>query len=364
MPADLRRPETNGDENNSTGSPPNQGAATKRRRQMAVAAAALAVAAAAGVYYSKFVAPYETTDDAFIEAHVPSIAPQISGRVAQLLVKDNQEVKQGQLLLKIDPRNYEAGVSQAQANLSAARGRLVEAKAQAAVDQAKVAEEHANFDAVTAQAAYAWTNLDRLEAIGNAGVSQNQIDVAETQVNSTRADVEVAFNRIRAAEAQAALSLASIATAVANVAQNDAALQRAELNLSYTRITAPETGYVTHRTVEQGSYVQAGQTLLAIVPQHVWIVANFKETQLARMRPGQPVTVHVDAYPRLKFTGHVDSIQAGSGANFSLFPPENATGNYVKVVQRVPVKIVLDDASDANVVAGPGMSVEPTVRVR
>lgn len=363
-PPDLRRPKSNGDENIPTGSPPNQGAATKHRHPMVAAAAALVVAAAAGVYYFEFVAPFETTDDAFIEAHVPSIAPQISGRVVQLSVQDNQEVKQGQLLLKIDSRDYEAELSQAQANLAAARGRLVQAKAQAAVDQAKVGQEHANFDAVAAQAAYAGTNLDRLEAIGNVGVSQNQIDVAETQVSSTRAGVEVAFNRIRAAEAQAALSQASIATAEANVAQSEAALRQAQLNLSYTRITAPETGYVTHRTVEQGSYVQAGQALLAIVPRHVWVVANFKETQLAHMRPGQRVTVHVDSYPRLKLTGHVDSIQSGSGAQFSLFPPENATGNYVKVVQRVPVKLVLDDVSDANVVLGPGMSVEPKVRVK
>ncbi|HUE37639.1 MAG TPA: HlyD family secretion protein, partial [Candidatus Acidoferrum sp.] len=181
---------------------------------------------------------------------------------------------------------------------------------------------------------------------------------------STAADVQVELNKIKAAEAQAALSKASIVTAEANVEQSQAAVQQAELNLSYTKITAPETGCVTHRTVEQGAYVQPGQALLAIVPKEVWIVANFKETQLTHMRAGQPVTVHVDAYPQIKFTGHVDSIQAGSGAQFSLFPPENATGNYVKVVQRVPVKIVLDDVSDANIVVGPGMSVEPKVRVK
>jgi membrane fusion protein (multidrug efflux system) len=363
-PANLRRPKSNGDENIPTGSPPNQGTATKRLHRILAAAAAFVAALAAGVYYSEFVAPFETTDDAFIEAHVPAVAPQISGRVAQLLVQDNQEVKQGDLLVDIDPRDYEAKLSQAKADLTAARSQLAQAKAQFAVDEAKAEEEHANFAAVKAQAVYAQSNLARLQAIGNIGVSQNQIDIAETQLRSNAAEVQVALDKISAAEAQAALSKASIATAEANVEQSEAAVQQAELNLSYTKITAPETGYITHRTVEQGAFVQAGQALLAIVPHQIWVVGNFKETQLTRMRPGQPVTIHVDAYPQIKFAGHVDSIQSGSGAQFSLFPPENATGNYVKVVQRVPVKIVLDEVSGANIVLGPGMSVEPKVRVK
>jgi membrane fusion protein, multidrug efflux system len=363
--ADLPRPKFDGDERNAKGPPSdNQGAAPKRPHRTLAAIAALIVAVAAGVYYFEFVAPFETTDDAFVEAHVPSVAPQVSGRVGQLLVEDNQEVTQGQVLLEIDPRDYEAALSQAQANLAASRSRLAQAKAQFAVDQAKAEEEHSDLAAVEAQAAYAETNLARLQAIGDDGVSQDQIDVGQTQLRSTAADVQVELNKISAAEAQALLSKASVVTAEADVKQNQAAAQQAELNLSYTKILAPESGYVTHRTVEQGSYIQPGQALLAIVPRQVWIVANFKETQLTHMRPGQPVTVHVDAYPQLKFTGHVDSIQSGSGANFSLFPPENATGNYVKVVQRVPVKIVLDDVSDAGVVIGPGMSVEPKVRVK
>ena len=364
-PTDLRRPKSNGDENIPTSSPPkNKGAATKRLHRTFAAVAALVMAVTAGVYYFVFVAPFESTDDAFIEAHVPAVAPQISGRVAQLLVQDNQEVEQGDLLVEIDPRDYEAKLSQAGADLTASRSQLAQAKAQFAVDEAKADEEYANLAAVEARAAYAQTNLVRLRAIGNIGVSQNQIDVAETQLRSNAADVEVALNRISAAESQTALSKASIATAEANVEQNVAAVQQAKLNLSYTQITAPETGYVTHRTVEQGSFVQAGQALLAIVPHQIWVIGNFKETQLAHMRPGQPVTLHVDAYPQIKFTGHVDSIQSGSGAQFSLFPPENATGNYVKVVQRVPVKIVLDAVSDANIVLGPGMSVDPKVRVK
>ena len=359
---DLPRPKFDGEENNSKALN-NQNGAPKRHHRTLAAIAVVIVALAAGTYYLEFVAPFESTDDAFVEAHVPSVAPQISGRVAQLFVEDNQEVTQGQVLLEIDPRDYQAALSQAQANLAGARSRLAQAKAQLAVDQAKADEEHANLAAVEAQAAYAETNVARLEAIGDDGVSQDQIDVGRTQLRSTAADVQVELNKINAAEAQAVLSKASVVTAEADVRQNEAAVEQAELNLSYTKITASENGYVTHRTVEQGSYIQPGQALLAIVPRNVWIVANFKETQLTHMRPGQPVTVHVDAYPQLKFTGHVDSIQSGSGANFSLFPPENATGNYVKVVQRVPVKIVLDEISDAGVVLGPGMSVEPKVRV-
>jgi membrane fusion protein (multidrug efflux system) len=327
---------------------------------------AIIAAVAAGVYYFHFLAPYESTDDATIEGDVTPIAPQIPGRVTHVLVHDNQAVKQGDVLLEIDPSDYEAKLLQAQANLTAARSQLAQAKAQFAVDQAKADEERANLTAVEAQASYAQSDWKRYQAIGNLGVSQSQIDLAGTRASSSGALVNVARNKILAAEAQAALSKASIDTAAANVQQNEAAVHQAELDLSYTKVTAPQDGHVTHRTVEPGAYVQAGQSLLAVVPAKVWVVANFKETQLARMRPGQPVEIKVDAYPDHPFTGRVDSIQTGSGARFSLFPPENATGNYIKVLQRVPVKILFDDASlsDSNLILGPGMSVEPKVRVK
>jgi membrane fusion protein (multidrug efflux system) len=185
----------------------------------------------------------------------------------------------------------------------------------------------------------------------------------EALARSTAAQVEVARNKALAADAQAGLSQAAIETARAAIAENAAAVRQAELNLSYTKITAPEAGRVTRRSVEPGAYVQPGQSLLALVPAQYWVVANFKETQLTRMKIGQPVTLKVDAYPGHQFTGRVDSIQAGAGARFSLFPPENATGNFIKVVQRVPVKIVFDTAPDAQFLIGPGMSVEPQVRV-
>jgi len=335
----------------------------KRRRHLFAGIATLAVGLATGGYYLEFVAPFESTDDAFIAAHVTAVAPQVAGRITQLLVQDNQEVKPGDVLVQIDPRDYQAKLDQEQANLTAAQSRLQQANAQFAADQARVGQEKANVVAATAQATQAQADYQRYQAVGDLGVSASQLELAGTQARSAAAEVDAARNKELAAEAQATLDQASIQTAAAEVQRSEAAVRQAQLDLSYTQVKAPEAGYVTHRTVEAGAYVEPGQALLAIVPQHVWVIANFKETQLTHMRPGQPVEVAVDAYPQIKFTGHVDSIQHGSGANFSLLPPENASGNYVKVVQRVPVKIVLDTASHPNVVLGPGMSVEPEVRI-
>jgi membrane fusion protein (multidrug efflux system) len=331
-----------------------------------VAAGALAflVGAAVAGYYLEFVAPFESTDDAFIEGHVTPIAPQVAGRVERVLVSDNQLVNAGDVLARIDPSDYEAKLDQERANLSSVTSRLAQARAQATVDQAKIEQEKANLTAAEAEAKRAEADAKRYQAVGMAGVSESQLDLAATQARSAAAAVAAARNRELAAEAQARLDEASIQTAQAEIKKSEAAVRRAELDLSYTEVKAHEAGYVTHRTIEADSFVQPGQLLLAIVPKSVWIVANFKETQLTRLRAGQPVEVRVDAYPQLKFAGHVDSIQSGAGARFSLFPPENATGNYVKVVQRVPVKIVLDEISDPNVVLGPGMSVEPKVRVK
>jgi membrane fusion protein (multidrug efflux system) len=362
-PPASRHQETNG-EKTPSGPPPTTGAAKKRLPRTLAALAAAAVAAVAGVYYFQFVLPFESTDDAFVEGHVTAVASQVPGRVAQLLVQDNQEVKQGDLLLEIDSRDFEAKLAQAQANLTAAKSQLEESKAQFSAAAATEQESIANLAAVEARASYAMTNLARLQTIGISGVSQDQIDAAQTQVRSTSADVVVAGNKINATSSQARLCVANIETAKANIAQAEAAVRQAELNLSYTKVTAPDAGRVTRRVVEQGNYIQPGQSLLAIVPKNIWVVANFKETQLTHMRPGQPVAVEVDAYPQFKLKGHVDSIQNGAGARFSLFPPENATGNYIKVVQRVPVKIALDDTPESGLALGPGMSVVPKVRVK
>ncbi|MGO8699470.1 MAG: HlyD family secretion protein [Limisphaerales bacterium] len=344
----------------SNGAPKKHGRGVK----VIIGIAAVAAVAAVGVYYLRFIAPFESTDDAFIEGDATPIAPQVAGQVVRLLVRDNQDVNAGDLLLEIDPRVYQARVDQARASLAAAKSSLGQAKASLTVDLAKVDQEKANVIAVQAQAKFAAADFQRYRTAGAFAVSDSQLDLAGTQARSQAAQVDVARNRESAAEAQAMLDRANIATAAAQVELNEATVRQTELDLSYTQITAPLSGFVTHRTLDKGAYVQPGQDLLAIMPRQVWIVANFKENQLAHMHPGQPVKVRIDAYPQTTFRGQVDSIQAGTGARFSLLPPENATGNYVKVVQRVPVKILLDDIPKGNYVLGAGLSVEPTVRVK
>jgi len=338
---------------------------TKSNRGFRVGLTVAGVAAVMALTYAyeKFVAPYESTDDAFIEGDATPIAPQVAGQVVQLLVNDNQEVKQGEVLVRIDAREYQAKADQARASLEEAKGRLEQANAQCTVDEAKVEQEKANVIAAEAESNYAAADAKRDQAVGNIAVSRSQQELADTQAKSTAAQVDAARSKEFAAEAQAKLDKANIGTATAEIERDEAAERQADLELSYTEVTAPVAGFITHRTVDNGAYVEAGQNLLAVMPREVWIVANFKETQLKHMRPGQPVEVRVDAYPQVKFQGRVDSIQAGTGARFSLLPAENATGNYVKVVERVPVKILLDGVPDGGCVLGAGMSVEPKVRV-
>jgi membrane fusion protein (multidrug efflux system) len=323
----------------------------------------LAVAAVV-LYYVTFVAPYESTDDAFIEGHVTLISPRVSGPVVRLLIEDNQVVKEGDPLLEIDPRDFETKLAQTRADLTAARSQLEQARAQVAVDEAKAAQQLAAVTAAEAEAGRAGADLQRYQSVESRAVSRTQLDLEQTQAKSTAATLEVARQKAKAAEAQVGLSRANVGTATAGVEQARAKMEQAQLDLSYTKVAAPVDGRVTRRSVEKGAYVQTGESLLALVPANVWVVANFKETQLTHMRPGQPVSIHVDAFPGRDFKGKVDSLQAGSGARFSLLPPENAVGNYVKVVQRVPVKIIFDEPLDPRLDIAPGMSVEPEVRVK
>ncbi len=247
----------------------------------------------------------ESTDDAAVEAHVIPISTKVPGYIVSLNIKDNQLVKKGDVLVQIDPRDYALRVESAKANLTLASVALDNA-----VIQAK-----------------------RQIAIGKAAGTQKEIDNALTAQSSAQASVD---------NAKAMLALA-------------------EKDLNDTKIIAPEDGLVTMRTAEQGAYAAVGQQLFTLVGTERWIVANFKEVQITDMRPGQKVDIVVDAYPNLKLTGVVDSIQSGTGARFSAFPPENATGNFVKIVQRVPVKILLEGNVPAEIVLGPGLSVVPTV---
>jgi membrane fusion protein (multidrug efflux system) len=315
-------------------------------------------------YYFVAVRPYESTDDAFIDGHAIQISPQVSGRVLQLLIQDNQFVKKGDPMVKIDPRDYDTAVAQARANVAAARSHLAEAKEQVIVSGAKAAQDRAAVGVAEAEATRTEADLSRYQSVESRAVSREQVDAAVAAAQSAAAALEEARKKADASAAQVGRDEAQVPTADAGVQQAEAALQQAELNRSYADIAAPEDGWVTRRVVEAGQYVQVGQALMAVVQPNVWVTANFKETQLTYMKPGQPVWIEIDAYPQRKLRGHVDSIQAGTGAQFSLLPPENAAGNYVKVVQRVPVKIVFDDADDASRMIPLGASVVPKVKVR
>jgi membrane fusion protein (multidrug efflux system) len=248
--------------------------------------------------------------------------------------------------------------------LATAQSQSDEAQAQVKVSDAKVVQAQAAVTAADAENQRAADDLKRYQTVESRAVSKTAFDLAQAQARSAAADLEAARSQVTAAQAQEALSKAAVETAAAAVQQDQAKVHQSELNLSYTKIIAPVAARVTARTVYVGNYVQPGQAMLALVPTNLWLTANFKETQLTDIRPGNPVEVHVDAYPDQNLKARVDSLQAGSGARFSLLPPENAVGNYVKVVQRVPVKIVFDEMLPTNLDIAPGMSVEPKVRVK
>jgi membrane fusion protein (multidrug efflux system) len=337
----------------------------RRRLPRFLLAIALSAAAVGAFVWWREARRWETTDDAFIDVHMVHIAPQVAGRVAHVLVKDNQLVKQGELLVQIDPADLKAKLDQALANEANAAASLTEAKAQRAVQQVNIEQSRAQIGVAEANAGIAVIQQKRDRALAAArAISTQQLDDANANARSTAANLVAARKKEASDEAELAVTAGQIAAARANLESATAQVEEARLNLSYTRVVAPEAGRIARKNVSSGDYVQTGQDLMALVPVHLWITANFKETQLQRMRVGQPVEIRVDAYPGQVFKGHVDSFQPGSGAAFSLLPPENATGNYVKVVQRVPVKIVFDDPPDPARPLGPGMSVVPSVKVR
>jgi membrane fusion protein, multidrug efflux system len=343
------------------------GRAVRSRRPLRLVAALVAAAAAlvGGVSWWLDARQWETTDDAFIDAHMVMIAPQVAGRVAQVLVGDNQRVVAGQLLVRIDPAYFQAQLDQATANREAAAGSLAQAEAQHAADLADARQDRAGVVAAEATAANAAHQLDRTQSlVQREFASRQQLDNDLANARSTSANLVGAQQKLAAAEAQLEVVRSQIATAKANLKSAAAQQQEARLNLGYTRVVASEAGRIANKNVATGDYLQVGQNLMALVPLKVWVTANFKETQLDRMRIGQPVNISIDSYPDKVFRGHVDSFEAGSGAAFDLLPPENATGNYVKVVQRVPVKIVFDTPPDPHFPLGPGMSVVPSVKVR
>jgi membrane fusion protein (multidrug efflux system) len=342
----------------------------------------------------------ESTDDAFIEANVVQISPHVSGYVVQVPVEDNQPVKTGDLLAEIDSRDYALRVKQAEAALAAAKARhgaatqdvsvvttttrAVISQAQSALDAARATRDQANAQAAAAEAQARLANSDvpRYEALFlKDEISRQRLDqvlasrmAADAQLEAARRGVMAAEAQVHEAEARLAeahsgprqvqLKREQEASGHASVEEAQAALDQARLDLAYTHLTAPVDGRVTHKSLFQGQLLQPGSAVMAIVYGQPWVIANFKETQLTRMRPGQPVDIKVDAFPGRTFRGHVDSVQQGTGSRFSLLPPENATGNYVKVVQRVPVKIVFDEKPEDLKYLVPGMSVVPKVKLK
>lgn len=367
-----------------------------------------------------------STDDAEVDGHIIPISSQVPGSVLKILVNDNQAVKKGQLLVQLDPRDYQAKLDDAKAMLAVAQSRVQSATvnvpltsattrsditgseasvaaAQSAYEQAQLALQQAS----TSQLAYAQANVQKQEAANQKAqsdlarmkplaakseISQQQYDayvaaateaeqelnaarqaldlakqtipVRQAQVNSAKADLEKARASLQASQAnqrQVRMSAANAASARASVQEAQANVEAAQLNLGYTNIVAPEDGVVTNKTVQIGEIVSPGQGLMVVVPlAHIWVTANYKETQLANVRPGDRAEVHVDMYGKT-FTGHVDSIAGATGSRLSLLPPENATGNYVKVVERIPVKIDLDPIPPSEAILRPGMNVEATI---
>jgi membrane fusion protein (multidrug efflux system) len=339
---------------------------------------ALAVLLFFGLGYLFDVLTHESTDDAFITADVASIAPRVAGQVTAIHMDDNQMVRSNDLLVEIDPANYAITVAQKETSAEAqsanykaflAGYELMRTKVTTA--EATVRQSQADADAAGATAKWAQMDFDRAKELRtNNTVSQRELDAAQTADTKAQADLNSAIQKVavdasKVDEAKATVTAteASITMALAQwqVAQTNVA--SAQLDLSYTKIFAPCDGRVTRKAIEPGDYVQVGQTLFSVVQNDDWVVANFKESQLRKMKPGQRVLVAIDALGGKKIRAHVDSVQAGSGAAFSLLPPENATGNYVKVVQRVPVKILFDEPLPADHVIGPGLSVTPDVRV-
>ncbi|BDU74329.1 HlyD family secretion protein [Mesoterricola silvestris] len=335
---------------------------SKRRRLASMlAAGALAAGSLGGAYYLRQVAPFESTDDAFIDGHIIGISPQVSAQAAVVHVDDNQMVHKGDLLVELDPTDFQVALSQARGAEAASRGKLAQAQAGVAAAESAVLEAQATLHSVQATFENAETELRRLQGVDARARSQRDLDTAVAARKTSFAAQERAQAQVRSAQAQVIQARANVTAAEGDYQKAQADTRKAQVNLDHCRILAPEDGRVTGKAVDAGAYVTPSNPLFQIVPAKVWVVANFKETQLKHMAPGQPVEVSVDAFPNLTLTGRVDSIQSGTGSRFSVIPTENATGNFVKVVQRVPVKILLDNDKLGQL--APGMSVEPKVRV-
>ncbi len=323
---------------------------TRSRKPFVILFLVLGGVAVAGLVYYLINRGYVTTDDAQIDGNIYQISPRVAGQVEQVLVTDNQHVTKGQILVQLDPRDADAALAKAKADLA-------QAQAQVAVAQANQGQAAANVAVADAALLQAQQDYQRYRAVNQRAISQQQLDSATATIRAAKAKYDAAVQPQVGAESSVTAAQAQLTAA--NVEVNNANLQR-----SYTSIIAPAAGRVAMRTVRAGDVEPAGAGLMAVVGDDVWVTANFKETQLPDIHPGEPATITVDAIPGVTFKAHVDSIGAGTGAVFSLLQAENATGNYVKVIQRVPVKLVFDDNRVAQYGLAPGLSVLPSITIQ
>lgn len=311
------------------------------------------------------------TDDAYTDGNAVMMAPKVSGYVVALNIDDNQHVRRGDLLLRIDPQDYLTAKQQAVAALELARAQLKSAQEQLRIARvqypAQLISARAQAQAAAASLEQAQSQYVRQHEVDRRATTQESIDTSTSQQRSAEANLRGAKAQVAVAELvpeQIRQAASAVEERIAQIAQAQAQVAQADLNLGYTEVRAPSDGFVTLRSVHRGDYVPVGATMFFIVTPQVWVTANFKESDLGRMRPGDPVDLKVDAYSGYELSGHVQSIQYGSGSRFSAFPAENATGNFVKIVQRVPVKIVIDRGLDPNRPLPLGLSVSPVVHLR
>ena len=339
-----------------------------RIKRLLTVSAAVALLAGAGWYgwdYWRVGRFLVSTDDAYVKADNTTVAPKVSGYISEVLVDDNEPVKAGQVLARIDARDFTVALDQAKADVVAAEAAVTSKRAQLEVQQAVIAAARATLDVDTAAQTFAGQENKRYSDLAKTGFGSVQnAQLAQSRDASALAAIERDNANLASAQKQLELLRAEIAQAVAASSRAEAVERQAELNLGYTTIAAPINGVVGNRTLRAGQFVTAGTQLMSLVPTDaVYVVANFKETQLTNVRSGQPVNIAVDMFPGQAVRGHVDSLAPASGQEFALLPPDNATGNFTKVVQRIPVKIVLDDNAGA-IELRPGMSVIPTIQTQ
>jgi membrane fusion protein (multidrug efflux system) len=336
-----------------------------------IGALVVLVIIAGGVYYYLSTKDIESTDDAYTDGRAVTVSPRISGPVVALLVNDNQKVKAGDVLARIDDRDFITARDQARGTLEVAKAQKRSAEFAVAIARktfpARLLQAQGQLQQSQGQLFQAETDYKRQHSVARAATTQQSVDQSTAQYELAQGQVAAAQAAVQQAEPvdeNIHQTDQQVSQIDGQIAQAEAQLAQAELNLSYTVIRAPQDGWITKRNIEVGNYLQPGASIFSIVTPEVWITANFKESQLDRMRPGQTVDISVDAYPGLALVGHVDSIQLGSGSKFTAFPPENATGNFVKIVQRVPVKLVIDRGLDPAIPLPLGISVVPTVRLK